>query len=352
IFISYRRDDTGYIAGMLAERLEEAFGKRAVFIDVDAIPLGVDFREHLNQAVTKSDLMLALIGDDWLNVKNAQGLRRLDDPADFVRIEIEAALKHQIPVIPVLVAQAVMPLENELPPSLQSLAFRNAAEIRSGRDLNYHIEQLIKGLKNHYAASSSAAFHKEDRAEYPLPQPKSEAKHHPAQAAAHLPPDLNTGSVPSKFNAKRLGALLIGLGSAIALVLLLNHFVGRAKTTNPAPVDQPKPADYPSNTLALNADYFKPCVAGTRNLIVGSGYSTQAEALARLKKFRAQYPNYKFKLLKTVDPTNNYSNDQSAIVVGHGMDLDTAVRLLTNVRSAGIAPDAYLSNQAMLGDCV
>ena len=214
IFISYRRDDSGYIAGMLAERLEDVFGADSVFIDVDAIPLGVDFREYLNQAVAKSDLMLALMGNDWLHVKNTQGLRRLDDPADFVRIEIEAALKQQIPVIPVLLEQARMPLEAELPPSLQPLAFRNATEIRSGRDLNYHIEQLIRGLKTHYAR------HQKPSAE---PHPPSVAtgqssvnQEHPAEGLA-APPAANTELPPINL-AKWL---LRFAGAALSLALII-----------------------------------------------------------------------------------------------------------------------------------
>lgn len=373
IFISYRRDDTGYIAGMLAERLEEVFGKEAVFIDVDAIPLGVDFREYLNQAVAKSDLMLALIGDDWLNVKNAQGLRRLDDPADFVRIEIEAALKQKISVIPVLLAQANMPLESELPPSLQSLAFRNAAEIRSGRDLNHHIEQLIKGLKVHYAAVIPKSTASSERVEFkPDSTPSSASSETPFVTPQTLIDTTQTQPNLPKWLLLLIGTVSLGLlGWGISF--LFDSKTDETKTELQTQMDKTLPPQsntlniqpiippatntlptqkYPTTTQATNNIYFKPCLAGTRNVIVGSGYDTRAEALMRLKRFRAQYPKYTFKLLKTVDPTDGYSNEQSAIVVGHGLDLDTAVRLTNQVRSEGIAADAYVSNQTVESDCV
>ena len=92
IFISYRRDDTAYPAGWLFDRLVERFGAEQIFKDVDSIELGDDFVEVLNEAVGSTDVLLALIGDKWLTVTGEEGARRLDDPDDFVRLEIEAEL--------------------------------------------------------------------------------------------------------------------------------------------------------------------------------------------------------------------------------------------------------------------
>ena len=89
IFISYRRVDTPHVAGRLFDRLEARFGTGNVFMDVDSIPLGVDFRAHLDEAVGRCDVLLAVIGDSWLESRD--GERRLDDASDFVRIEIESA---------------------------------------------------------------------------------------------------------------------------------------------------------------------------------------------------------------------------------------------------------------------
>src|SRR5688572_14604229 len=123
IFISYRRDDSIDAAGRLYDRLSDHFGKDNVFLDVDAIPVGVDFRRHLQDAVGECDVLLAVIGHAWLDARRADGSRRLDDPADFVRIEIRTALERGIPVIPVLVGRATMPAGRDLPAALQALAY-------------------------------------------------------------------------------------------------------------------------------------------------------------------------------------------------------------------------------------
>lgn len=146
IFISYRRDDTGYIARLLADKLTNEFGPDVVFMDIDNIPLGVDFRDHIATAVGRSDALLALIGDDWIGATSSDGTRRLDDPTDFVCLEISSALERGIPVIPVLVGKASMPAEEDLPPKIAIMAFRNAAELRSGRHLPSHLQAIVDEL--------------------------------------------------------------------------------------------------------------------------------------------------------------------------------------------------------------
>lgn len=150
IFISYRRADTGYVATMLAEKLVQQFGPNSVFFDIDNIPLGVDFRRHIDTAIARCDILLALVGNSWLNCQHEDGTRRLDDPADFLRLEIEAALRRNIPVIPILTDDATMPAERDLPESLRPFAFRNASELRSGSDLRIHLERLLTGLEVHF----------------------------------------------------------------------------------------------------------------------------------------------------------------------------------------------------------
>lgn len=148
IFLSYRRSDSAYVAATLSDKLQEHFGENAVFFDVDTIPLGVDFREFIGNAVGECDVLLAIIGDQWVRAVDARGNRRIDDPSDFVRIEIESALKRNIPVIPVLVGQVEMPSAEDLPPSIQSIVFRNATELRAGRDLDQHLQLLVRGLES------------------------------------------------------------------------------------------------------------------------------------------------------------------------------------------------------------
>ena len=97
IFISYRRTDTPDAVGRIYDRLVSEFGKARVFKDVDSIPLGQDFRSHLNDIVGDCAAVLAIIGPKWIDTRNAAGQRRLEDPDDFVRIELEAALRETFP---------------------------------------------------------------------------------------------------------------------------------------------------------------------------------------------------------------------------------------------------------------
>ncbi|MEO8308666.1 MAG: toll/interleukin-1 receptor domain-containing protein, partial [Pseudomonadota bacterium] len=115
IFISYRRSDNPDAVGRIYDRLIAEFGKGRVFKDVDSIPLGQDFRGHLNDIVGNCSAVLAVVGPRWSDARSSAGTRRLEDPDDFVRIELEAALARNIPVVPVLVAHAPMPGSSELP---------------------------------------------------------------------------------------------------------------------------------------------------------------------------------------------------------------------------------------------
>src|ERR1700691_5538155 len=119
IFISYRRHDSAEVTKRLQGRLENEFDPGSVFYDIDSIPKGVDFRKRLSGAVEQSDVLLAVIGGSWLNATYREGpkvgQRRLDNPDDYVRIEIESALSLGVPVIPVLVDGTNMPAETDLP---------------------------------------------------------------------------------------------------------------------------------------------------------------------------------------------------------------------------------------------
>ena len=133
IFMTYRREDTAYPAAWLFDRLASHFGRDQVFKDIDSIELGDDFVEVITAAVGSCDALLALIGDRWLSSTGRDGQRRLDDPDDFVRLEIEAALARNVRVIPILVEGAQMPRAEELPASLAKLARRQALELGPAR---------------------------------------------------------------------------------------------------------------------------------------------------------------------------------------------------------------------------
>lgn len=145
IAISYRRDDSLPIAGRLYDRLQARFGKNEVFMDFDSIPPGIDFREKIMETIEQSDLVIAIIGPHWLGTKS-DGARRIDDPTDFVRLEIDYALKKRIPVIPLLVNNTPMPSASTLPTELQTLAYRNALPLDTGLDFHVHVDRLINGI--------------------------------------------------------------------------------------------------------------------------------------------------------------------------------------------------------------
>jgi tetratricopeptide (TPR) repeat protein len=132
IFISYRREEAAYPAGWLYERLRHRYAGQ-VFKDVDSIRPGDDFVQAITEAVASCDVLLALIGDEWLTITDASGRRRLDDRGDFVRVEIEAALSRDVRVIPILIGRASMPQEHELPPGLAKLVRRQALELSPNR---------------------------------------------------------------------------------------------------------------------------------------------------------------------------------------------------------------------------
>jgi len=148
IFLSYRREDSAGVAGRIFDRLRAHFGNDAVFMDIDTIPFGEDFREHIDAAVSQCEVVLAVVGRKWAG--KTQTRRRIDDPRDFVRIELESALARNLPVIPILIDHARMPGEADLPSSLSRLAFRNAVEVDQGRDFHPHVDRLIRGIEFHF----------------------------------------------------------------------------------------------------------------------------------------------------------------------------------------------------------
>ena len=147
IFISYRRDDEPYAAGHIYERLNLHFEEDDIFFDIDTVPFGVDFREYISGIIRKCDILLVIIGDNWLE-KDSRGRTRLESPSDYVRIEIELGFSSGVHVIPLLVRNATIPGKAELPDSIADLVFQNAAEVRTGSTFQGHIERLIHGIEN------------------------------------------------------------------------------------------------------------------------------------------------------------------------------------------------------------
>jgi hypothetical protein len=200
IFISYRRDDTEGEAGRLFDDLVRAYGDNSVFMDVAGINPGIDFRKAIDDNVATCGVLLAMIGPNWATIANSSGTRRLDDPNDFVRLEIGSALARDIAVIPVLVHEAKMPAPDQLPDNLKNLAFRNSVEITHAR-WNSDVQLLTQAL-GQYVASSSYTSTEPVHATVSVQLP-------PPNAPDHHPPPVRKSKTP----------LIAGIAVAAVLVI-------------------------------------------------------------------------------------------------------------------------------------
>ena len=149
IFVSYRRDDAAGEAGRLADHLIRRFGTDQVFLDIDTIDPGTDFVRVLQSTLRETSAVLVVIGQRWTSLRDSAGVRRLDNPKDFVRLEVEESLGRSIPVVPVLVQGVAMPRPEDLPPSMAALSTRQAvtldhAEFLADADrLCNHLERML-----------------------------------------------------------------------------------------------------------------------------------------------------------------------------------------------------------------
>ena len=203
IFISYRRQDSIYITGRIYDRLKSDFGSESVFVDIDAIPPGVDFRRYLHDAVDRCDILLVVIGSGWLQATDDRGNRRLDNEDDFVRIEIEAALQRDVPVIPILLAGASVPQASDLPDSLQDFSFRNAVSVQPDPDFHRDMDRLIKALKKISAQPKPPVF-------TPQPAPTSQ----PIHAVGEMQPE----AIPQPSLVKPAERITTAQGIELALI--------------------------------------------------------------------------------------------------------------------------------------
>ena len=144
IIVSYRRSDSAAIAGRIFDRLTSHFGEELVFMDIDKIPFGTDFRKHIQGVLEGGGILLAVVGPNWLG-KTTDG-NRMKDEADPVRVEVEAALRQGMTVLPVLVDGAAMPGAADLPESMREFAFINAAPVDIGRDFRQHMDRVIRAI--------------------------------------------------------------------------------------------------------------------------------------------------------------------------------------------------------------
>ncbi len=192
ILLSYRRADASGMAGRIFDRLSQHYGPGRVFIDIDNIPMGVDFHDHLEAALADCGVLLALIGPKWIGRRPGKPAR-IHDEDDWVRVEVERAMGFEIPVIPVLLDGAALPKKELLPPSLHPMLRRNGVAIDAGKDFHAHVNRLIEGID----------------ALLGTPRQAAEAPH----AAVETPP----ASAQRSSKWRRVGAMgaLIGAGLAV-----------------------------------------------------------------------------------------------------------------------------------------
>ncbi len=255
IFISYRRDDSEGEAGRLFDDLVRAFGNDAVFMDVAGIKPGVDFRKAIEDNVASCGVFLAVIGPTWATIAGPDGKRRLEDPNDFVALEISSALKREVPVIPVLVHDARMPPADLLPDALKSFSYRNSVELSHAR-WNSDVALLIEALKAYVTPSPSRQTGSEApvHANVPVQLP---APHHPAGTAVPQPAKSKTP---------------LFAGTAIAAVLVIAGIVYFATRTAPSPSPNPSP----------NQPTVIPTVAGVDGTWSRAGNLGDVDALGKL----------------------------------------------------------------------
>jgi hypothetical protein len=227
IFISYRREDCRHVTGRVYDRLVGAFGPASVFKDVDSLPLGIDFRRALNDQVAQCDVLLAVIGDAWLRADGTGGARRIDSETDFVRIEIEAALKRDIPVVPLLVGDAPVPKERELPPSLAQLAYRNGTTLREDPHFGADMERLIRALRQIKSAtamtdSAKAVFFSGDHG----PHAAQPADVVTAEAVVAPPPTKFVDDPSADAQANEVDWLAIARWALVTIVVVICITIG------------------------------------------------------------------------------------------------------------------------------
>ena len=145
-FISYRREDAAGFAGRLCDSLERHLPTEPIFRDVDGLSPGQDFVAAIEARLRQCRVCLAVIGRDWLNARDAEGRRRLDQPDDFVRLELTAALaRPEVLIVPVLVEGATMPPADALPQEIRALARRQAVSLRDDT-WDSDVERLVRSL--------------------------------------------------------------------------------------------------------------------------------------------------------------------------------------------------------------
>ncbi|MBV8298865.1 MAG: toll/interleukin-1 receptor domain-containing protein [Candidatus Eremiobacteraeota bacterium] len=232
IALSYRRADSAAMTGRIFDELSRHFGMDDVFMDIDAIPLGIDFRHYINDALQQAKIVVVIVGPRWLGSRRA-GQYRIMEETDPVRIEVETAMRLQIPVVPVLVDGAQMPRPADLPETLRDFSYKNAAEIDSGRDFHPHMSRLKKFLETVVGEPAPAAAQ-------PDPPPAAAEPDPPPVAVEPEPPPAPAPErVPEPVRAPVLVAERAPEPAVAAVPSLAEFLAGAARPATPPAVPAP-----------------------------------------------------------------------------------------------------------------
>ena len=254
IFVSYRRDDASGHAGRLADRLVEHFGRKRIFMDIDTIEPGEDFVTVIENAVGSCEVLIAVIGQKWLS---ATGSGRLDNPNNFVRLEIGTALRRNIRVIPVLVQRASMPKPQDLPEDLLKLTRRNAIELS---DLRWQsdVDQLIDVLERVLAKEAKAGQRVDEELLVKEKERAEERDVNEAPAPEPKLPDrdkrLDEPAEPPFYKRRR--SMFIG-GASLMVLLTATILILRSQTAQSSPGNTNQGA-VPQPSVVTQASPAKP----------------------------------------------------------------------------------------------
>jgi TIR domain/PASTA domain len=217
IFVNYRREETSGHAGRLYDLLAERFGEEHVFMDVDTIQPGADFAEAVSEAVGTCDAFVAVIGRQWLNIVDTRGRRRLENPEDFVRVEIEAALDRNIRLIPALVQDSEMPPSDELPKTLAPLSRRNALRLSDDR-WRYDVGRLVTALERIAEEKGERASREQRELAAARDSAEREAKRSPKPPSPRQPRRAPAESGATARWTARLPKRVVLVAAAVAVV--------------------------------------------------------------------------------------------------------------------------------------
>lgn len=256
IFISYRREDSDIWVARIADALHAAFDRDRVFLDLASIAPGADFVEALNTALADAAATLVVIGPSWLNITDKAGRRRLDQPGDFVRMEVVESLRRSnVRVIPILVNGAQMPAEEELPEPMRPLTRRQALEL-TVRHWSNDIAQLTALLRQITALADGKADQPKTAVASPDP-------------VSPRPPDALVA--PPRSGVARRTAWIAGIASTAIAAAIIGAFALRERGSPPTPPDQAQTSD---------ANHSPTTLRGLNGVGTDTGYVDGSEGMA------------------------------------------------------------------------